>query len=55
MNANNNNVRCETSRTFRKKNREYVNEKIKKLKQTTRTKISETYKGKKNKLKKLSA
>jgi hypothetical protein len=40
---NMNNVRCETSTTFRNKKREYLTEKIMSLKQTVRTKISETY------------
>jgi hypothetical protein len=42
---NTNNVRRETSRTFRKM-RQYVREKSTSLKQTLRTKISETYTGK---------
>jgi len=39
-----NNVRHETSRTFRNKKREYLKEKINEL-ETNRTKISETYGG----------
>jgi len=40
---NPNNVRCETSRTFRNKQREYLSEKLMSLKQTVRTKISQPY------------
>jgi hypothetical protein len=40
--VNRNNVRCETSRIFRNKNREYLKEKCNKL-EKNRTKISQTY------------